>query len=261
MTDAAGNVLERYTYNAFGTPSFYSAGGTPRPNGSLLGIRHLFQGQLWTQETGLNDHRNRQALPAMGVFLQPDPIGFKGDPTNLYRYCGNNPVNKSDPYGLLDMWSILFNEFGGMATTAAVVVTGTPVETADSAGMGPTGPVSVLDHVGSAPGEGTSRDTGGGGGNSSPTPGSSTTPTPTPTPPIPTRMPKYYEAVDHYKEEGVSNMFAGAGVMFLGAAAMTVPGGQLPGAFVFGSGLATALYGFGEYNNADNNAAADVWGW
>jgi RHS repeat-associated protein len=64
------------------------------------GAKHLFQGQLWTQQTWLNDYRNRVELPTMGVFLQPDPIGFKGDAANLYRFCRNNPVNKTDPLGL-----------------------------------------------------------------------------------------------------------------------------------------------------------------
>jgi hypothetical protein len=33
-------------------------------------------------------------------FLQPDPIGFKGDASNLYRYCDNDPVDGRDPFGL-----------------------------------------------------------------------------------------------------------------------------------------------------------------
>jgi hypothetical protein len=36
----------------------------------------------------------------MGVFLQPDPIGFEGDAANLYRFCTNNAVNRTDPDGL-----------------------------------------------------------------------------------------------------------------------------------------------------------------
>jgi RHS repeat-associated protein len=100
VTDAVGNLLERYTYSAFGTPTFYNAAGA-QISASAYGIRHLFQGQLWTQETGLNDYRNRVALPTMGVFLQPDPIGFKGDAANLYRFCTNNAVNRTDPLGLV----------------------------------------------------------------------------------------------------------------------------------------------------------------
>jgi RHS repeat-associated protein len=100
VTDAVGNLLERYTYSAFGIPTFFSANNTQLST-SAYGIRHLFQGQLWTQETGLNDYRNRVELPVMGVFLQPDPIGFKGDAANLYRFCNNNAVNRTDPMGLL----------------------------------------------------------------------------------------------------------------------------------------------------------------
>lgn len=99
LSDRYGNLLERYTYSGFGQPSFYDASGVSL-GGSNYDARHLFQGQLWTPQTGLNDHRNRQALPAMGVFLQPDPIRFKGDFANIYRYCGGNPVNQKDPFGL-----------------------------------------------------------------------------------------------------------------------------------------------------------------
>ena len=99
VTDAAGNLLERYTYSAFGQPSFFDSTSQPL-NSSTYNIRHLFQGQLWTQETGLNDYRNRVEVPTMGVFLQPDPIGFKGDAANLYRFCGNDAVNRTDPMGL-----------------------------------------------------------------------------------------------------------------------------------------------------------------
>jgi RHS repeat-associated protein len=106
VTDAVGNLLERYTYSAFGAPTFYNAAGaviynTAGISVSALGIRHLFQGQLWTQETGLNDYRNRVELPTMGVFLQPDPLGFKGDAANIYRFCNNNAVNRTDPTGLV----------------------------------------------------------------------------------------------------------------------------------------------------------------
>ena len=131
VTDAVGNLLERYTYSAFGTPSFYNAAGT-QISSSTNGIRHLFQGQLWTQETGLNDYRNRVELPSMGVFLQPDPIGFKGDAANIYRFCGNNAVNRIDPMGLDFTAEIVLREnldnipginsphFGGTAGTLDV---------------------------------------------------------------------------------------------------------------------------------------------
>jgi hypothetical protein len=37
--------------------------------------------------------------PELGRFLQPDPKHFAAGDYNLYRYCHNDPVNKSDPTG------------------------------------------------------------------------------------------------------------------------------------------------------------------
>ena len=65
---------------------------------SAYGIDMLFTGQKWYPDLSLYDLRAR-LLPNLGRFLQPDPIGFAGDPSNIYRYCGNNPVNRSDPSG------------------------------------------------------------------------------------------------------------------------------------------------------------------
>jgi RHS repeat-associated protein len=63
--------------------------------------RFLFQGRDYLKEGGIYDYRNRFYHPGLGRFLQPDPIGFKGDAGNLYRYCGNDPVDRSDPMGLI----------------------------------------------------------------------------------------------------------------------------------------------------------------
>jgi RHS repeat-associated protein len=95
-----GTLLERYTYDPYGTPTFYNAGGTELPNGSAYGVELLYTGQPWYPDLGLYDLRNRFFKADFGRFLQPDPTGFAGDPANLYRYCGNNPVNFIDPLGL-----------------------------------------------------------------------------------------------------------------------------------------------------------------
>ena len=83
-----------------GRPFDVTIRDTPYTPASAFGVRHLFTGQQWYQEVGLYDLRNRFYSPDLGRFLQPDPIGFKGDRTNLYRYCGNNPVTRWDPFGL-----------------------------------------------------------------------------------------------------------------------------------------------------------------
>ena len=35
-------------------------------------------------------------------FLQTDPMRFDAGDVNIYRYCGNNPVNMTDAMGLCD---------------------------------------------------------------------------------------------------------------------------------------------------------------
>ncbi len=99
LADSSGNLVEWYRYDLQGTPFVYSSSGTLR-SVSAYGIRHLFTGQQWYAHVTLYDLRNRFYSPDTGRFLQGDPSGFNGDATNLYRYCGNNPLKRSDPMGL-----------------------------------------------------------------------------------------------------------------------------------------------------------------
>jgi len=124
LADSTAHLLEWYRYDLQGAPLFYLPNDTQRsPNQSAYGVRHLFTGQQWYQEIGLYDLRNRFYSPDIGRFLQPDPIGFRGDRTNLYRYCENNPVTRWDPFGL---WPPFNTEAKGSPTAEAnpVIVTG-----------------------------------------------------------------------------------------------------------------------------------------
>ncbi|OHB56974.1 MAG: hypothetical protein A2173_09250 [Planctomycetes bacterium RBG_13_44_8b] len=60
---------------------------------------YLFTGREYDSETGNYYYRARYYKPSIGRFLQPDPIGYTAG-LNMYTYCGNNPVNFVDPYGL-----------------------------------------------------------------------------------------------------------------------------------------------------------------
>jgi RHS repeat-associated protein len=95
-------LLERYTYDLSGAPKFYDEWGNERWGGSVYDTRFLFAGSQYLPETGLYDMRNRFYSPTLNRFLQTDPIGFAGDALNLYRYCGDDPVDRTDPMGLLD---------------------------------------------------------------------------------------------------------------------------------------------------------------
>jgi RHS repeat-associated protein len=109
VTDSSGNILEQYEYDAFGQPYFYDAGGNSigaydaqgRWAGySLFGNRFLFTGREWLSDVKLYDYRARMYQPELGRFLQPDPKQFAAGDYNLYRYCHNDPVNRTDPTGL-----------------------------------------------------------------------------------------------------------------------------------------------------------------
>jgi RHS repeat-associated protein len=69
---------------------------------SAIGNRFMFQGREYLSELGIYDFRNRYYQPALGRCLQKDPLGFGGGDANLFRYCGGDPVNGRDPYGLVD---------------------------------------------------------------------------------------------------------------------------------------------------------------
>jgi RHS repeat-associated protein len=90
ITDPSRNVLQTYTYDAFGsiTPS------------TSFRNSFTYTGREYDEETGLYFYRARYYDPRLGRFLNVDPIGFEGGDTNLYAYVWNNPVNWIDPWGL-----------------------------------------------------------------------------------------------------------------------------------------------------------------
>jgi RHS repeat-associated protein len=131
--DARGNVAfvlggggqgyERYTYDAFGQPTITDWDGNVRGQ-SAIGNRFLFQGREWIPELGIYDFRNRLYHPQLGRFLQKDPLGFDAGDMNLFRYCGDDPVNGSDPTGLHD----LGDEAEIAAWNSGVIVTGSAID-------------------------------------------------------------------------------------------------------------------------------------
>jgi len=98
LTDNSGNVVEQYTYDVFGLPTFQDGEGNVI-NGTTYGNRFLFTGREYISEIGLYDYRNRIYLPSLGRFIQTDPLKFDAVDINLYRYVLNNPINISDPDG------------------------------------------------------------------------------------------------------------------------------------------------------------------
>lgn len=113
--------------------------------GLLPGInnRFLFTGREYAEKFKFYEYRARAYNPELGRFMSEDPIGFKmaGAKTadairmmfpslpetysdsefNLYRYCANDPLDKTDPMGLFTIeFDASFPESARPTVTAAV---------------------------------------------------------------------------------------------------------------------------------------------
>lgn len=111
ITNGAGVVVERYSYDAYGRASVFTASGVPIPP-SAWGTPHsvifnpwMFTGRQLDEETGLHFYRARYFDPKQGRFITRDPIGNWGDKANAgnaYSYVGNNPQRFTDPSGFVE---------------------------------------------------------------------------------------------------------------------------------------------------------------
>jgi RHS repeat-associated protein len=92
ITPAGATDLLTYRYDAFGV--IEASTGT-------LDSTYTYTGRE-LDASGLYYYRSRYYLPSAGRFLSPDPIGLAGG-INPYAYVGSNPVNYTDPFGLVSM--------------------------------------------------------------------------------------------------------------------------------------------------------------
>ncbi|MCO5172515.1 MAG: DUF2380 domain-containing protein [Planctomycetes bacterium] len=130
LTTASGTVVESYRYSAYGQPRIFDQSGT-EVSTTQVEQPFMFTGRRWDFEeaSGLYYYRHRYYDPAAGRFGSRDPKGLWGDAANSgsgQAYCGGNPVNRVDPYGLETV----------TATTIAIGA-------AEGAGAAAAGPIVV----------------------------------------------------------------------------------------------------------------------
>ncbi len=96
LTNAAGTLVERYSYTAYGTLGIYDASGTVRTTITYAN-RYTYTGREYDADLNLYHFRARWYDPATGGFISRDPLGYV-DGMSLYRgYFG---VKMLDPSGL-----------------------------------------------------------------------------------------------------------------------------------------------------------------
>jgi RHS repeat-associated protein len=93
LNDAAA-LISYEEYHPFGTTAYQARNGDIRSAAK----RYRFTGMERDEETGLEFHTARYYLPWLGRWLNTDPIGI-ADGVNLYQYCSNSPVMRSDKSG------------------------------------------------------------------------------------------------------------------------------------------------------------------
>ena len=99
-----GEVIERYTYDAYGAPTFNNG----QLNSTAYNNRFLFTGREYAatyrgnyvQAFTFYEYRARAYNPTLGRFMSEDPKLFDAGDYNLFRYCHNDPVDFTDPMGL-----------------------------------------------------------------------------------------------------------------------------------------------------------------
>lgn len=88
MVDASGTITAQYVYTPYGVEEPYNTSSNP----------YRYTGRRLEPEWGIFHYRARYYDPALGRFLETDPVLY-ADQMNLYAYVGNNPLNATDPSG------------------------------------------------------------------------------------------------------------------------------------------------------------------
>src|SRR5579875_3391351 len=109
VVSSNGNVLDAITYDPYGNIiNQTNAANAPR---------FLYAGGAYDSLTGYDQFGRRYYDPSDGRWTSQDPLGFKAGDTNLYRYTGNSPLNRTDSSGLA--WSWITTAIGAAAGAAS----------------------------------------------------------------------------------------------------------------------------------------------
>lgn len=90
LTNAAGNVVQRYDYDPYGNTTATQSG---------FNNPYQYTGRE-RDASGMYYYRARYYSSGMSRFISEDPIGLAGGDNNFYAYVGGDPISYIDPEGL-----------------------------------------------------------------------------------------------------------------------------------------------------------------
>ncbi|MFG3155363.1 RHS repeat-associated core domain-containing protein [Streptomyces sp. NPDC048219] len=124
LTDATGNVLGLADATGKRTHTYaYGPTGLPRTTPTEAVPQPYRYASAYADPTGLYKMGHRYYDPTLGRFTQPDPSGQE---TNPYLYGAGDPINNTDPTGLIS-WGDIGGAALGVVVGTALTVAGQPV--------------------------------------------------------------------------------------------------------------------------------------
>lgn len=136
---ANGTLLVSYSYDAWGSASVQYHNGGGSTNAVYNPFR--YRGYYYDAETGLYYLQSRYYNPEIGRFINADSLVSTGQGIlgySMFAYCGNNPVNMSDPSGNWPRW------ITAAVTVVAAVVTVVAVATGNFAAASVAAKVTMV---------------------------------------------------------------------------------------------------------------------
>ena len=132
LLNAAGELVVEYEYDPWGKLlSTYTYGEAPVENEWYRAVAEInplrYRGYYYDTETGFYYLQSRYYDPAIGRFINADTYTTTDASsvlsTNMFAYCENNPVNRSDPDG--EIWNIVVGAVvGGGLELAKQLISG-----------------------------------------------------------------------------------------------------------------------------------------
>lgn len=125
VTDAYGGIAATYSYDPYGTTVAHTG---------YVDTPFQYAGQYRDTETGLYYLRARYYDPATAQFLTRDPL--TAVTRSVYGYVGGDPLNGSDPSGLMCRTNPFSGGFwtdGNCLSDGAAVIAGAASQAADTA--------------------------------------------------------------------------------------------------------------------------------